>query len=82
VAAGEPIDFIVSMNPAGSFVVDIYRMGYYGGAGGHYLRLGPFRAESACAHDDDRTPARVPVACRSKSHHPESFGQAECIWPS
>lgn len=46
VAAGEPIDFMVSMNPAGSFVVDIYRMGYYGGAGGrHYLRLGPFWAE-------------------------------------
>ncbi|MCC6585491.1 MAG: hypothetical protein IT168_02125 [Bryobacterales bacterium] len=46
VAAGETIDFKVSMKPAAGFVVDIYRMGYYGGAGGrHYLRMGPFRAE-------------------------------------
>lgn len=46
VAAGETIDFKVSMNPAASFVIDIYRMGYYGGAGGrHFLRMGPFRAE-------------------------------------
>ena len=28
VAAGETIDFKVSMKPAASFVIDIYRMGY------------------------------------------------------
>ena len=45
VLAGEPIDFMVSMRPAGSFLLDIYRMGYYGGAGArHMVRLGPFHA--------------------------------------
>ncbi len=40
---GDTIDLMVSMKPAGSFLLDIYRMGYYGGAGArHMLRLGPF----------------------------------------
>ncbi len=40
---GESIDFKVSMNPAGKFLIDIYRMGYYGGTGGrHMARLGSF----------------------------------------
>ncbi|PYJ95874.1 MAG: hypothetical protein DME23_22455, partial [Verrucomicrobia bacterium] len=42
VRAGEPISFHVSTNPPSSFALDIYRMGYYGGAGGrHISRLGP-----------------------------------------
>jgi len=41
--AGEELSLMVSTNPAGRFAVDIYRMGYYGGAGGrHLLHLGPF----------------------------------------
>lgn len=45
-AAGERVDFMVSMKPAAKFVIDIYRMGYYGGTGGrHMQRLGPFAAE-------------------------------------
>ncbi len=44
VRAGEEIQFFVSTNPASSFTLDIYRMGYYGGAGGrHMLSRGPFR---------------------------------------
>ncbi len=40
---GESIDFKVSMNPSGKFLIDIYRMGYYGGTGGrHMARLGSF----------------------------------------
>lgn len=46
VRAGETINFHVSTNPASSFTLDIYRMGYYGGAGGrHVLRLGPFAGQ-------------------------------------
>ena len=31
------------MDPPGKFLIDIYRMGYYGGTGGrHMTRLGPF----------------------------------------
>ena len=40
---GESIDFKVSMDPPGRFLIDIYRMGYYGGTGGrHMARLGSF----------------------------------------
>lgn len=43
IRAGETLELMVSTNPAGPFVVDIYRMGYYGGTGGrHMLHLGPF----------------------------------------
>lgn len=44
VRAGETLDFFVSTNPAHEFVIDLYRMGYYGGRGGRHLtRLGPFQ---------------------------------------
>jgi hypothetical protein len=40
---GEKIDLFVSTDPAGPFVVDLYRLGYYQGTGGRFLkRLGPF----------------------------------------
>jgi hypothetical protein len=43
VLPGESIDFKVSMDPPGKFLIDIYRMGYYGGTGGrHMARLGSF----------------------------------------
>ena len=43
VQPGDSIDFMISLEPAGRFTIDIYRMGYYGGAGGrHMVRLGPF----------------------------------------
>ena len=45
VRAGDRIGFHVSTNPPSPFILDIYRPGYYGGAGGrHLLSLGPFRA--------------------------------------
>ncbi len=37
VRAGEPISFHVSTNPPSPFTLDIYRMGYYGGAGGRLM---------------------------------------------
>ena len=44
VRAGEAISFHVSTNPPTSFVVALYRMGYYDGAGGRLVaELGPFR---------------------------------------
>lgn len=43
---GESIDFMVSTDPPEPFIIDIYRLGYYGGTGGrHMLRLGPFEGE-------------------------------------
>jgi hypothetical protein len=42
---GESVDIMVSMMPAGSFVLNVYRMGYYGGTGArHMATLGPFKA--------------------------------------
>ena len=43
VAAGESLDFFVSVDPAGPFQIDLYRLGYYGGKGGRHVRtLGPY----------------------------------------
>jgi hypothetical protein len=44
VRPGETINFHVSTNPSSPFRIDLYRMGYYGGAGGRQLTtLGPFK---------------------------------------
>jgi len=44
IRAGERIEFFVSTNPVSSFTIDIFRMGYYGGAGGRHVQsLGPFQ---------------------------------------
>ena len=43
VRAGESVSFHVSTNPSSPFTIRIYRMGWYGGAGGReVLQLGPF----------------------------------------
>ncbi|MDA0811547.1 MAG: hypothetical protein O3C21_04005 [Verrucomicrobia bacterium] len=44
VMAGEALTFHVSTRPAASFVMDIYRLGFYGGDGGRLMTtLGPFQ---------------------------------------
>src|SRR5438105_686969 len=44
--AGETLSVMVSTNPPSPFVIDVYRLGYYGGKGGrHVLRLGPFKGK-------------------------------------
>jgi hypothetical protein len=41
---GETLEIMVSTNPPSPFVIDLYRLGYYGGKGGrHRARLGPFK---------------------------------------
>ena len=43
VKAGETIEFFVSVDPAGPFRLEIFRLGYYGGRGArHMTTLGPF----------------------------------------
>jgi hypothetical protein len=42
VRAGEHLDICVSTNPPSRFTIDLYRMGYYGGAGGRHVKsIGP-----------------------------------------
>ncbi len=44
--AGDRLAFMVSTNPPSPFVIDLYRMGWYGGKGGRHLeRLGPFQGK-------------------------------------
>jgi hypothetical protein len=43
VRAGESLDFMVSTKPAASFIIEIFRSGYYGGRGARLMTtLGPF----------------------------------------
>ncbi|PYI86908.1 MAG: hypothetical protein DME26_08025 [Verrucomicrobia bacterium] len=45
--AGDSLDIFVSTDPPSPFRIDLYRMGYYGGAGGrHILSLGPFAGKT------------------------------------
>ena len=44
IRAGEKLSVFVSTNPESEFTIEIYRMGFYGGAGGRLVSiLGPFR---------------------------------------
>jgi hypothetical protein len=46
IRAGETLAIMVSTNPASPFVIDLYRLGYYGGKGGRHLgQLGPFKGK-------------------------------------
>ncbi|HZV04071.1 MAG TPA: N,N-dimethylformamidase beta subunit family domain-containing protein [Gemmataceae bacterium] len=46
IRAGETLNIMVSTNPASSFVLDLYRLGYYQGKGGrHLVQLGPFKGK-------------------------------------
>src|SRR5262245_47953795 len=48
VGAGESICFHVSTNPPSPFSIDLYRMGWYGGAGArHVRRIGPLPGRAA-----------------------------------
>lgn len=56
--AGEELTFHVSTNPPAPFTLDLYRLGYYGGAGGRFMRrLGPF--EGATQPDPPIGPRRL-----------------------
>ncbi len=68
VAAGQTLELCVSTRPATPFVVDFYRLGYYGGTGGRHLgRLGPFpgQPQEVPPRGDKRLrECRWPVAVR------------------
>src|SRR4051812_45920226 len=65
IRAGETLDVYVSANPSSSFVLDLYRMGYYGGAGGRHLgRWGPIAGK--LQPDPDVGPERL-RECRWES---------------
>jgi hypothetical protein len=56
--AGESLQIMVSTNAASPFVIDLFRLGYYGGKGGRHLRrLGPFAGH--VQRDPDVGPERL-----------------------
>ena len=47
VQAGDKLELFVSTDPPAPFVIDLYRLGYYQGKGGRFLRrLGPFAGKA------------------------------------
>jgi hypothetical protein len=47
IRARESLAIMVSTDPPSPFVIDVYRLGYYGGKGGrHMARLGPFKGKA------------------------------------
>jgi len=47
VQAGDRLSFFVSTNPHSDFTLEIYRLGFYNGAGGRFkTKLGPFRGRA------------------------------------
>jgi hypothetical protein len=62
--AGETLDVHVSTSPASQYAVNIYRMGYYGGAGARLMRsIGPLQGT---AQPDPQDGARHLVECAWK----------------
>jgi hypothetical protein len=53
---GDPIDFFVSVKPAQTFTIDVYRMGYYQGLGGRLLQhIGPLNGTQQATCPTDAT---------------------------
>lgn len=60
IAAGETLSVFVSTDPARQFTLDIYRMGYYGGAGARHLSsLGPLSAKTQPIPEMGSAPGRL-----------------------
>ena len=60
VAVGEKLQVFVSTDPARRFQLDVYRMGYYGGAGGcHKATFGPLEGKPQPVPDIGRLPGRL-----------------------
>ena len=60
VAAGEELTIHVSTKPARKFLIDIYRMGYYGGTGGRHIKqIGPLQGSMQPTPEMTPAPARL-----------------------
>jgi hypothetical protein len=77
VAAGESIGLCVSTSPAGAFSIDVYRLGYYGGAGARLVKsLGPFMGKA------QPTPAVGEKRLRECAWEPAVTLEVPKDWPS
>jgi len=77
VAAGEKIDFHVSAAPPVEFVIDVFRMGYYGGRGARLMTtLGPLKGKA------QPLPAVGPRRLRECRWEPAASLTIPADWPS
>ena len=75
--AGETLTIHVSANPARRCTIDIFRMGYYGGAGARHLtQLGPFQASP------QPDPPIGPNRLRACQWEPITTLKIPAAWPS
>ena len=75
--AGETLTIHVSANPARRCTIDIFRMGYYGGAGARHLtQLGPFQASP------QPDPPVGPNRLRACQWEPLTTLKIPASWPS
>lgn len=60
IASGEVLQFFISTDPPRKFTLDIYRMGYYGGAGARHMQtLGPLSGTTQPVPAMSPAPARL-----------------------
>ena len=60
IAAGESLDIFVSCDPQSEYTIDIYRMGYYGGAGAcHKKTIGPLPGKTQTVPEMTAAPERL-----------------------
>lgn len=77
VKAGESIQFFVSAKPSATFTLDLFRMGYYGGAGARLMQtLGPLSATT------QPTPAPDNQRLRECAWEPSIEFTVPKEWPS
>jgi len=77
VQAGDKLELFVSTNPPSPFVIDLYRLGYYQGKGGRFLRrLGPFAGKA------QPTPPVGEQRLRECQWEPCSTLEIPADWPS
>jgi hypothetical protein len=81
--AGDTVDLFVSTEPGAQYTIDIYRMGYYQGKGGHLKKsTGPLPGKSQPTPEPDpktnfaecKWEARLATGCLLRMN-----GQAACI---
>jgi hypothetical protein len=77
IAAGAALKIMVSANPAGRFQIEIFRMGYYGGAGARLMTvLGPYNGKP------QPEPEIGPRRLRECLWEPATELQIPADWPS
>ena len=81
--AGDTLAIMVSTNPSSPFVIDLYRLGYYGGKGGRHLaRLGPFKGKVQPTPPSARSDCANAAGSQLSNYPFPGTGPAASTWAS